>query len=210
MTDESKHFDEIAKDYDKAVGKSPAGYPFEGYRKVLKTVQEAVRIEKGTKILDIGIGTGLLTQALYKSGAEIFGVDFSEQMIELAQLKMPEAKIYCFDYSSGLPQELKKEQFDYIVSSYSMHHLNDENKLRLIKLLANNLKKNGKMFFADISFETKEEMYACKTSAGNKWDYSEYYLIGTEMVKKLKQTGFAAVYKQISKCAGIIEILKAA
>ncbi|NLY86578.1 MAG: class I SAM-dependent methyltransferase [Tissierellia bacterium] len=37
-----------------------------------------------------------------------------------------------YDFSRGLPAELENKHFDYIISTYAMHHLEDEDKIRLI------------------------------------------------------------------------------
>lgn len=52
-------------------------------------VQNMIKLDKDVKILDIGIGTGLLTEELYKKGAQIHGIDFSKKMLEIAEKKMP-------------------------------------------------------------------------------------------------------------------------
>lgn len=74
-----KGFDKWAGEYDESIARDSEGYPFEGYYNVLAYVQNKIKIEDGVKILDIGIGTGLLTQELYKKGARIYGIDFSKR-----------------------------------------------------------------------------------------------------------------------------------
>ncbi|MBT3580718.1 class I SAM-dependent methyltransferase, partial [bacterium] len=64
-------FDSWASFYDQSIGENPQGYPFEGYYTVLNTINNKINISKSTKILDLGIGTGLLTMELYKRGAKI-------------------------------------------------------------------------------------------------------------------------------------------
>ena len=85
----STGFDSWAGDYDESISKLSEGYPFEGYYEVLSFVNRCVYLSKGTRVLDIGIGTGLLTEELYRQGAEIFGIDFSPKMLELAKRIMP-------------------------------------------------------------------------------------------------------------------------
>lgn len=59
-------FNEWAGNYDETISKSSHGYPFEGYYDVLGFVQNSVIIGENTKVLDLGIGTGLLTYEIYK------------------------------------------------------------------------------------------------------------------------------------------------
>ena len=107
-----KGFDLWADGYDKSVGLSNENgtYPFAGYREVLNQIYNGVLSGQGKTILDIGFGTATLTSKLYEQGYTIYGQDFSERMIELAQAKMPQAKLYQGDFGIGLVEELKKHK----------------------------------------------------------------------------------------------------
>jgi putative AdoMet-dependent methyltransferase len=203
---DSKGFDIWADEYDKFVEQNPSGYPFEGYYDVLNYVYELITIKKSTKILDMGFGTGQITNRLYKDGANIYGIDFSEKMIEIAREKMPQAKFIQWDFSLALPAEFEIEKFDYIISSYAIHHLKDNQKVELFKKLKNVLNKDGKIIIADIAFKTKEGLLQCQSKSGDIWDSDETYIIADEFIKKLKEQEIIANYKQISSCAGILEI----
>ena len=81
---DNKGFDLWAHGYDKSVQLSEENneYPFAGYKDVLNTIYNLVHRKENAKVLDIGFGTGILTKKLYNDGYEIFGIDFSERMIE--------------------------------------------------------------------------------------------------------------------------------
>jgi SAM-dependent methyltransferase len=53
-------------------------------------ILERSRIEDGL-VVDLGCGTGLLARELIDAGYDVFGVDISESMIELARRRAPEA-----------------------------------------------------------------------------------------------------------------------
>ena len=202
---DSEGFDKWSGDYDQSILDSK-GYPFEGYYNVLGYVQKNVKAGEGIKILDLGIGTGLLTYELYENGAKIFGVDFSEEMLKKARKKMPDAVFIKFDFSAGLPKKLLADKFDYIISSYAIHHIDDAGKLMFIRKLQDNLRDGGKIIFADVAFETYDDFNKCKINAGDSWDEDEYYMIGNEMVRNLKSSYPNVTYTQISSCAGVLEI----
>lgn len=124
---DNKGFDLWADGYDKSVQLSEENneYSFAGYKDVLNYVYNIVK-EKTGSLLDIGFGTGVLTKRLYDEGYIITGIDFSQGMIEIAKEKMPNANLICYDFTRGLPDELKKESFDWIISTYAIHHLNDD------------------------------------------------------------------------------------
>jgi putative AdoMet-dependent methyltransferase len=194
--------------YDKSIGKNPIGYPFEGYYTVLKSINDKIEINKTTKILDIGVGTGLLTTQLYKRGGKIYGIDFSEKMIIEAQKKMPKAVFYCSNFENDLPDKLNDIKFDYIVSSYAFHHLSDNKKLSFIKSLLLKLTKSGKIYIGDVSFKSKEDMKQNKLKFIDDWDHTEIYFIADQFLEMLHKNNIKANHSQISFCAGVFELIK--
>ncbi|MBC2724349.1 MAG: methyltransferase domain-containing protein [Desulfosporosinus sp.] len=203
---DNKGFDKWAGEYDASIKRHSEGYPFEGYYNVLSYVHSLIKESKETKILDVGVGTGLLTYELYKKGGQIYGIDFSEKMLELAKQKMPKGKFYCYDIKSGLPKDLEGVKLDYIVSSYVIHHLDDEEKANFISKLKGILKESGKIIIADISFKNHKDMLYCKNVSGSNWDDDEIYLIADKMVNRLTESGLIVRYTQVSSCAGVLEI----
>ena len=127
---DNKGFDLWADGYDRSVDISDEDntYPFAGYKKVLAGIYEAIRKGQGKRVLDIGFGTGVLACKLYENGYDITGIDFSERMIQIAQEKMPYARLIQHDFSKGLPAELAGSKFDAIICTYAIHHLDDAAK----------------------------------------------------------------------------------
>ena len=126
----NKGFDLWADGYDKTVGISDEEntYPFAGYKKVLGFIFQTIMRDENAVVLDIGFGTGTLTTKLYERGCSIYGQDFSSRMIALASEKMPNAQLYQGDFSKGLAEPLRNLRYDYIVATYSLHHLTDAQK----------------------------------------------------------------------------------
>ena len=130
-----KGFDRWAEDYDADVARSDGegSYPFAGYQRVLDAIARRV-LERGTpRVLDLGFGTGTLTERLYRAGCQVFGQDFSPEMISAARGKMPEAQLFLGDLSHGLVPELAGRDYDCIVATYSLHHLADGEKVRFLR-----------------------------------------------------------------------------
>lgn len=198
----NKEFDIWADGYDKTVGISDEEntYPFAGYKKVLGLIFQSIMGNINPVVLDIGFGTGTLTTKLYEQGCSIYGQDFSSRMIALASEKMPNAHLYQGDFSKGLVEPLRNRRYDYIVATYSLHHLTDAQKIAFLFELRNYLKENGKIIIGDVAFETRKDLEKCKLSVGNAWDDNEIYFVVEELRKDLPHLSFT----QISDCAGVL------
>lgn len=197
-----KEFDLWADGYDKAVGISDeeSTYPFAGYKKVLGFIFKTIMETANAVVLDIGFGTGTLTTKLYEQGCSIYGQDFSTRMIALASEKMPYAHLYQRDFSKGLVEPLRDRRYDYIVATYSLHHLTDTQKRVFLSELRDHLKGNGKIIIGDVAFETRKDLERCRLAAGCAWDDDEIYFVAEELRKDLPGLSFT----QISDCAGVL------
>lgn len=205
---DDKGFDLWADGYDKSVQLSEEDneYPFAGYKDVLNTIYNIIHRKEKAKVLDIGFGTGVLTKKLYDDGYEIYGIDFSERMLEISKEKMPLAKLVQYDFSRGLPKELENIQFDYIISTYAMHHLEDEDKIKFINKLEEYLSRDGRIIIGDIAFETRELLEQCKAKYENYWDDEEIYFVFDELKEFFPKEDIS--FTTISHCAGIIQLRK--
>ncbi len=62
----------------------------------LPTYEEAIRrvgISEGQRVLEVGCGTGVFLRAAADRGAEVYGLDASEALLELARARVPEADL---------------------------------------------------------------------------------------------------------------------
>lgn len=205
MLDE-KGFDRWSTEYDRNVRKDETGYPFEGYRQVLDTVYSLLEEGKPRRILDIGIGTGLLAQRFYSEGAEITGIDFSEGMLLQAKARMPRAKLIPWDMNEGIPPELEAAKFDCIVSTYVFHHFDDSKKLDLILQFQKMLNSGGRIVIGDIAFQTNALLKQCRIDNTGDWDETECYFVLDSFGPVLSSRNIRHRYTQISNCAGVLII----
>lgn len=201
---DNKGFDLWADGYDKSVGISDEDgtYPFAGYKRILNEIYNRVLTGRGNTVLDIGFGTGTLTNRLYEQGCHIWGQDFSERMIELARAKMPQAELFQGDFSKGLVEQLERNRYDTIIATYSLHHLPDEQKLRLIKSILPLLHDGGWLYIGDVAFETRAELERCRALIGEEWDDDEIYFVADELTKSFPQMKF----EKFSFCAGLFSL----
>lgn len=200
----SKGFDLWADGYDKAVGVSDEedSYPFAGYKRILADIFGSIMAKPKASVLDIGFGTGTLAARLYEEGCTVYGQDFSARMIQLASAKMPLAHFYQGDFSEGLVEPLRNRQYDFIVATYSLHHLTDPEKVRFLHALTGLLREDGKILIGDVCFETREELNRFRQEAGDLWDDEEIYFV----VEELKQAFPTLQFERFSCCAGILSL----
>lgn len=202
----SNGFDVWADGYDESVrlADESDAYPFAGYAAILKEIYGRVCASGAKAVLDIGFGTGTLAGQLYQQGCDVFGQDFSSRMIQLAQGKMPRAKLYQGDFSLGLVQELKQQRYDAIIATYALHHLTDEQKVAFLQELLPLLQDNGCIYVGDVAFATRAQLEQCKAQAGDDWDASEIYFVYDELKQAFPQLRF----EPVSHCAGLLTLKK--
>ena len=199
-------FDLWADGYDRAVGISDkeGSYPFAGYRNVLGGIFQAVMKKPNATVLDIGFGTGTLTAKLYEHGCSVYGQDFSSGMIDLAGRKMPSAHLYYGDFTKGLADPLRDRCYDFIIATYSLHHLTDEQKVVFLHTLQDRLDDDGRILIGDVAFETREELNRCRQAAGSEWDDDEMYFVAEELKREFPDLSF----EKVSFCAGILTLAR--
>ena len=201
---DSSEFDSWADSYDVEVIESDkkGSFPFAGYRKLLQTLFSKIMMKAPSSVLDVGIGTGILSSMLYEKGYCITGTDYSKEMLRISQEKMPGAELILWDFTEDTPDCLKNKKFDFIVSTYAMHHLIDDEKLLLISELLALLDKDGVLFIGDIGFASAEEMENCRKTFKDEWD-DEFYFI---MSKIRRHLDCLVNYQQLSHCLVFLEL----
>lgn len=86
-----------------------------------KDVVELLQARPGERILDLGCGTGDLTYEISKVGAEVFGMDLSEPMIEQARQKYP-----LLDFRVGNAESFEVDApVDAVFSNAALHWIKD-------------------------------------------------------------------------------------
>lgn len=106
---------------------------------------KVLRIEKGTRIVDLGCGIGVLSSAVEKVGGVYVGVDKSPSMIREAKKEAGKGRFYVSDVGRvdgiAIPE---KEKFDRAVFLFSIQDIADYGYA--IKNAARLLKPRGELF----------------------------------------------------------------
>jgi len=103
------------------------------------------RIEPGHTVLEVGCGTGLLTAELAKTGAKIYALDISPELLSVAQerVKSSQVAIFC---GNAYSLAFEAEMFDFVVGLSVLHHLDIDRALCEFWRV---LRKGGKVVFSE-------------------------------------------------------------
>jgi 2-polyprenyl-6-hydroxyphenyl methylase/3-demethylubiquinone-9 3-methyltransferase len=156
--DEINKFSKIAEEWWDINGKFKPLHMFNPIRieHILDVTSNYFKIDKNKnlplknlKILDIGCGGGLISEPMYRLGANVTGIDASDKNIQVAKMhaKKNELKI---KYLNSVPENLDEQnKFDIILNLEVIEHV--ENLDLYLSSCFKLLKKNGIMFTATIN-----------------------------------------------------------
>ena len=115
----------------------------------------------GKKVLDVGCGGGILSEALSELGADVTGIDASENTIGVAK---SHSKLINSDvkYIQNTIEEFvtsnPDEKFDVITCLEMLEHVPSPGDI--IKVCSGLLKKNGDIFFSTINRNPRSYLFA--------------------------------------------------
>lgn len=126
----------------------------EGYMKMAELLPKNT-----TELLDLGCGTGLELDEIFKKQPNIHvtGIDLTPAMLDRLRKKHPDKKMTLIN-ASYFDVELGIEKFDAAISFQTMHHFSHADKLKLYSRICDALKYGGKYIECDyMVLDQKEE-----------------------------------------------------
>ena len=154
---EKEKFNKIAEEWWDSSGKFAPLHKINPLR--ANYISDRVDLDK-KQILDVACGGGLLTEALFKKGGIVSGIDISDVAIHTAKNHAESANIDV-NYVLGEAEELlpkNKERFDVVTCLEAIEHVPDPNQL--VKTCSNLCKKDGDIFFSTINRNPKSFLFA--------------------------------------------------
>ncbi len=114
----------------------------------------------GKKILDIGCGGGLLTEAMAAKGANVTGIDMAEKSLSIARLHLYESGL-SVDYQLSSAEAFAEEhagEFDVVTCLEMLEHVPDPQSV--VSAASSLLKPDGDLFLSTINRNPKSFMLA--------------------------------------------------
>ena len=98
-------------------------------------------LEPNKKILELGCGNGRDSIFFYKKRLHVTAIDQAEKSINILKGKYPNINFIIDDFVNS--KYLKENEYDYIYSRFSLHAINKDEELVLLKKAYKSLKKRG-------------------------------------------------------------------
>ncbi|UZJ53252.1 hypothetical protein CBS101457_002572 [Exobasidium rhododendri] len=191
----TNRFDAEALNWDKRPETVQSSQAF--YETLVKRYAQLDDSNAHLSILDLGCGTGLVSQRLAQCAgvSKIVGVDTSKGMIDMFKSKaetIPSgSKMKGFVKLLEDPEDpiLEGQKFDITLMHLTLHHVPEMEPL--IATLANTLKPSGQLILSD--FENDGE-HAKSFHPQSKWsDVERHGITRSEMEHVLKEAGLQSI-----------------
>lgn len=106
---------------------------------------------KGTTVVDVGCGGGILSEAMARRGAQVLGIDVARAALEVAELHALDGGI-AVEYRPQTAEELVSERaasFDVVTCMEMLEHVPDP--ARTLTALAQLAKPGGHLFLSTVN-----------------------------------------------------------
>ncbi len=123
-----------------------------------RQILDELSLPPGSRVLEIGCGTGRFVRAAARAGLEASAADVSRVMLDFVRQACEAEGLLVGDLQHGgfLTMEFREKYFDAVVSDAALHHLPDAWKLVALRNIARVLKQGGQLHLGDIVFSLPE------------------------------------------------------
>lgn len=126
----------------------------------LEWIQESVGSLAGKKVLDVGCGGGILSEAMARSGAQVTGIDLADKSLKIAKLHGLESGVKV-EYRKVPVEQLAAEQpgqYDVVTCMEMLEHVPDP--ASIVRACAALTKPGGWAFFSTLNRNPKSFLFA--------------------------------------------------
>jgi len=151
------------------------------------------RLPPGARVLEVGCGTGLLTQALAAPGRRVCAIDVSLDLLRRARQRVQGAAGVALSVQNAYGTGLRAGAFDAVVGISVLHHLELEAALQEFRRL---LRPGGVLLFSEPNMLNpiillQKNVPALKRLAGDSPDETAF--VRGPLARRLAAAGFEGV-----------------
>ena len=153
-------------------------------------------LSPGASILDVGCGAGIKSKYISDKGFNVIGIDFSEEMVKLAQKQAPSAKFLAKDIKKPLRF---KALFDGVFAQAILLHFPKKEVANILKNIIEPLRPGGYLYAAvkEQPPDGKEEKIVVEEDYGYKYERFFSYFTAGELKNYITGAGLKIVYENI-------------
>lgn len=128
--------------------------------------------KKGSLILDVGCGPGVKSRDFYNEGLKVLGIDFSEQMIQIAKKVAPACDFKVLDI-----KEIDKlsGKFDGIFVQAVLFHFPKKEVPLILKKLYSKLREGGYFYLAVKKMKSDRVEEKVKIESDYGYSYKRFF-----------------------------------
>lgn len=119
------------------------------YRYLLKELVDALDLQQGESVIDVGVGTGNVAAEIFKRGGVPTGIDISPSGIRICEKKLPSCNFVVGDLMEPLPFE--DDSFDKAVSNNVLYAIPQSERKLLGTELFRVVRPGGRLVLANIA-----------------------------------------------------------
>ena len=126
----------------------------------LEWIQECAGSLAGKKVLDVGCGGGILSEAMARGGADVTGIDLADKSLKVARLHGLESGVKV-EYRKVPVEELATEQpgqYDVVTCMEMLEHVPDP--ASIVRACSTLVKPGGWVFFSTLNRNAKAFLFA--------------------------------------------------
>ena len=187
-------YDAVAEDYAALLRDELASKPLD--RAMLAAFAELVLTDGGGQVADVGCGPGRITGHLHDLGLDVFGVDLSPAMVEVARRELPQLR---FTVGTMAALDVDDGALAGVVAWYAVIHTPPVERPAVLHELARVLRPGGRLLLA---FQVGDESVRLDAAYGHEIDLDVHRLRPERIEAELGAAGVTPTATLVAEPVG--------
>lgn len=138
------------------------------------------KLPVGSRVLDVGCGSGVKSEYLIAHGLNVVGIDVSDKLLEIARREVPEGE---FKVLSMTELDSMQQTFDGVFAQASLLHIPKKDAAAVVQRMARRLVSGGLLYIAvkETREDRPEEEIVTEHDYGHKFERFFSYFTVSEL-----------------------------